>query len=126
MSFFCPYCDTENSAGYAWQGILIRCPFCLREITLEYREGQGGSNSGYEISFKRFYQLFVNKDWNIRTRPLLERLLDCTVVAIDGRFVLKQKGGALIPYEVAHFTIQCDPAKQWELYQLYMRIRVGD
>lgn len=94
-------------------------------ITLVYREGQGGRNSGYEITFKDFYQLIVNKDEIERTRPLLERLLDCTVVMVDGRIVLKEKAGALIPYEVAHFTIQANPAKQYELYQLAMMIWIG-
>lgn|GEM_PF-2176773 len=122
MSFFCPHCDIENAAGYAWRGMTIRCPACLREITLQYRNGQSIPVQGYELTFHDFCQLVEDSYNRSVTHPAIAKLLNCTVALFDGRFVLQQSDGALIPLEAAHFLLQSDPTKQRDLYNTAMSV----
>jgi hypothetical protein len=120
MSFFCPYCNTENGLGYEWEGMNLPCAACLRPIELKYRLGQSIHSSAYAITFRDFCRLVNDKDTIQTAHPLLARLLDCTVVPFSGRFVLKQPDGALIPLEAAHLHSQSDPVNQRALYGLAM------
>jgi hypothetical protein len=125
MSFYCPHCNTENCAGSQWEGITIRCPHCERNIKLEYQNGQCILKTGYEVSFNQFYELIVDKYNGHSTHPVITKLLDCSIVTVNDRYVLQQKGGLLIPYEVAHCLIQSNPAKQRDLYNLAMGVWTG-
>jgi len=122
MSFFCPHCDTENGAGHTWTGMKIRCPACLREIILAYRNGQSIGPTGWEVTFADFCRL-IDDNYNSQvTHPRIAQLLDCIIVPMEGRFVLRQQTGTLLPLEAAHFLIQSDPDKQRSLYDLAMDV----
>lgn len=120
MSFYCPHCNTENSAGYLWQGMILPCPACLRPIELAYRLGQTIPTHGYEITFRDFCRLVQEDSTAAQVHPLIAEMLDCTVDHYAGHPVLKQRGGVLIPLEVAHLLIQSDPIKQRRLYNRAM------
>jgi hypothetical protein len=122
MSFFCPHCNTENAAGHAWEGMRVQCPACLRDITLAYRQGQRIAPTGYQVTFRDFCRL-IDEPYNMAvTHPEIAKLLNCAVVPLHGRYVLKQSDGALVPREVAHSLIQSDPVKQRSLYGTAMDV----
>ena len=100
----------------------IRCPACLREIVLNYRNGQRIGPTGWEVTFADFCGLVDDKYNSQVTHPRIAKLLDCSIVPMEGRFVLKQKTGTLLPLEVAHFLIQSDPVMQRSLYDLAMDV----
>ena len=120
MSFYCPHCDTENSAGPGWRGMVIPCPGCLRSIKLDYRNGQSIPPNGYGVTFQDFCRLVDDGDTSAIAHPVIAGLLECRVERYADRFVLRQTGSVLIPFEAAHLLIQSDPAKQYKLYDLTM------
>ena len=89
---------------------------------LQYRNGQSIPTHGYELTFQDFCQLIEDSYNRSVTHPRIAKLLNCTVALLDGRFVLQQAGGALIPFEVAHFLLQSDPIKQRDLYNMAMSV----
>src|SRR5690349_15693844 len=101
MSFFCTECEAEMSAPNAWEGLSVACPRCAQVVLLQYRSGQSIPASGYAITFRDFCGLIDYDGWRQKAHPVLAELLDCTIdLAIDGRFLLRDSHGALIPREV--------------------------
>lgn len=126
MSFFCPHCNTENGAGKIWLGMVIHCPACSRELTLSSDIHMGASKSsevseGYAVTFQDFCLLLADEEAMKKTKPVLEKLLDCSVERFSDRYVLKRKG-MLVPFEIAHLNLQLDADKQREFYNLTMWI----
>jgi hypothetical protein len=126
MSFLCPHCNFENGASRVWEGMVIRCPVCLRDIALTYdlqlwTNKASNSYDGYATSFREFCNLLQDKGAMQTSKPVIEKLLDCSIELLGDRFVLKRQG-AFIPLEVAHILIQFDPVKQREFYNTRMYI----
>ncbi|MEO7650289.1 MAG: hypothetical protein ABIZ80_07455 [Bryobacteraceae bacterium] len=76
--------------------------------------------TGYENSLKDFFALCL--DHSNEVAPLIRKWFGYDVMPADGRFLLRDSGGADIDPEIVHERIQADPDRQGRIYRVAMTL----